>query len=251
MINKADKTRTLLAKELVKSYKRKRVVDRVTLELRTGEIVGLLGPNGAGKTTTFNMVMGLIRPDSGEIFLNDEPIGQWPMSKRAQAGIGYLSQEPSIFRNLSVEDNVLLILEQMPYSRDKRIRRCHELLESADIVRLARQKAGSLSGGEKRRLEICRSLASNPDFILLDEPFSGVDPIAVADLQTIIQGLRAQQLGILITDHSVRETLEVTDRSYIVHDGKILTVGTPAELVNNPIVKQAYLGDKFYFQETS
>ncbi len=238
----------LYAVNLVKSYKRRCVVNRVTVELETGEIVGLLGPNGAGKTTTFNMVMGLVRPDGGEIFLDDEPITTWPMSRRARAGIGYLSQEPSIFRNLTVEDNLLLILEQMGYDRPTRISRCHELLESADIIHLVRQKAQSLSGGEKRRLEICRALASNPDFLLLDEPFSGVDPIAVADLQAIIQGLRQQDLGILITDHSVRETLEVTDRSYIVHEGKILTVGTPAELVNDPIVKKIYLGENFYFR---
>lgn len=239
---------TLKCVNLVKSYKRRCVVDHVTIALQTGEIVGLLGPNGAGKTTTFNMVMGLVRPDEGEIYLDDEPITHWPMSRRARAGIGYLSQEPSIFRNLTVEENLLLILEQMGYDFTRRLTRCHELLESADIIHLAHQLAYSLSGGEKRRLEICRALASNPDFMLLDEPFSGVDPIAVSELQTIIQGLREQELGILITDHSVRETLEVTNRSYIVHEGKILTVGTPAELVNDPIVKQIYLGENFYFR---
>lgn len=238
----------LQAIKLVKSYRRRCVVDHITVGVETGEVVGLLGPNGAGKTTTFSMIMGLIRPDRGEIYLDDEPITRWPMSRRARAGIGYLSQEPSIFRNLTVEENLLLILEQMSYSRIRRLSRAHELLESADIVHLARQKAASLSGGEKRRLEICRALASNPHFMLLDEPFSGVDPIAVTDLQSIVKTLRDQGLGILITDHSVRETLEVTDRSYIVHEGKILTVGTPSELVNDPIVKRIYLGDRFYFR---
>lgn len=234
--------------DLVKAYRGRVVVNRVSLEMAEGEIVGLLGPNGAGKTTTFNMIMGLVRPDSGQIFLNDKVITSWPMSRRALEGIGYLSQEPSIFRNLTVQENLLLILENMGYERERRTARCQRLLESAGIERLARQKAHSLSGGEKRRLEICRALATNPHFILLDEPFSGVDPIAVADIQNIIVGLRNQGIGILITDHSVRETLEVTDRSYILHQGNILTQGRPAELVNDPIVKQTYLGERFYFR---
>ncbi len=233
---------------LVKAYRGRVVVNRVSVEIAEGEIIGLLGPNGAGKTTTFGMVMGLVRPDSGQISLDDKVITTWPMSRRALAGIGYLSQEPSIFRNLTVEENLLLILENMGYERDRRMARCRELLESAGIDRLARQKAHLLSGGEKRRLEICRALATNPHFILLDEPFSGVDPIAVDDIQSIIRGLRNQGIGILITDHSVRETLEVTDRSYILHQGDILTQGKPADLVSDPIVKQIYLGEGFYFQ---
>ena len=224
------------------------VVNRVSVEITEGEIVGLLGPNGAGKTTTFGMIMGLVRPDSGQISLDDKVITTWPMSRRALSGIGYLSQEPSIFRNLTVEENLLLILENMGYERGRRMARCQRLLESAGIDRLAQQKAHQLSGGEKRRLEICRALATNPHFILLDEPFSGVDPIAVDDIQGIIRGLRDQGIGILITDHSVRETLEVTDRSYILHEGDILTQGRPADLVNDPIVKQIYLGEGFYFQ---
>ena len=223
-------------------------MNRVSLEITEGEIVGLLGPNGAGKTTTFNMIMGLVRPESGQISLDGKLITSWPMSRRALTGIGYLSQEPSIFRNLTVEENLLLILENMGYEPQKRIERCRALLESAGIDRLSRQKARSLSGGEKRRLEICRALATNPHFILLDEPFSGVDPIAVADIQNIIMGLRNQGIGILITDHSVRETLEVTDRSYILHEGDVLVQGRPAELVNDPVVRQTYLGERFYFR---
>ena len=231
-----------------KSYRGRTVVNRVSLEITEGEIVGLLGPNGAGKTTTFNMIMGLVRPESGQISLDGKLITSWPMSRRALAGIGYLSQEPSIFRNLTVEENLLLILENMGYERQRRIERCRQLLESAGIDRLAHQKARLLSGGEKRRLEICRSLATNPHFILLDEPFSGVDPIAVNDIQNIIIGLRDQGIGILITDHSVRETLEVTNRSYILHEGDVLVQGRPTELVNDPIVRQTYLGDRFYFR---
>jgi lipopolysaccharide export system ATP-binding protein len=234
---------------LIKAYRSRVVVNRVSLEMAEGEIVGLLGPNGAGKTTTFNMIMGLIRPDNGQISLDGKLITSWPMSRRAlEGGIGYLSQEPSIFRNLTVEENLMLILENMKYDRDRRMGRCQQLLQSAGILHLAHQKAHSLSGGEKRRLEICRALATNPHFILLDEPFSGVDPIAVADIQGIIVGLRKQGIGILITDHSVRETLEVTDRSYILHQGNILTQGRPEDLVNDPVVKETYLGERFYFR---
>ncbi len=233
---------------LCKAYRGRVVVNRVSLEIMEGEIVGLLGPNGAGKTTTFHMIMGLVRPESGQISLDDQVITNWPMSKRALSGIGYLSQEPSIFRNLTVEENLMLILENMGYEIDRRITRCRQLLESAGIDRLSRQKARSLSGGEKRRLEICRALATNPHFILLDEPFSGVDPIAVADIQGIIRGLRDQGIGILITDHSVRETLEVTNRSYILHEGDVLVQGPPSELVNDPVVRRTYLGDRFYFR---
>ena len=238
----------LKVQNLVKRYNGRAVVDHVSFHVRQGEIVGLLGRNGAGKTTSFRMAMGMITPEGGQVVFEGHDVSRMPMYKRSRLGMGYLSQEPSIFRNLTVEENLLLILENMGYERQRRIERCRQLLESAGIDRLAHQKARLLSGGEKRRLEICRSLATNPHFILLDEPFSGVDPIAVNDIQNIIIGLRDQGIGILITDHSVRETLEVTNRSYILHEGDVLVQGRPTELVNDPIVRQTYLGDRFYFR---
>jgi len=239
----------LEAKRLNKTYGAKTVVNQVSLEISQKEIVGLLGPNGAGKTTTFRMMMGIIKPDSGGIFLDGHDITRLPLSQRARRGIGYLSQEPSIFRRLTVEQNIMVVLENMPFTKTERRKGCRQLLEEADLAHLAQRCAETLSGGEKRRLEICRALAARPRIILLDEPFSGVDPIAVAELQEIILQMKQRHIGVLITDHSVRETLEVTDRAYIMHEGVILTQGTAKELINDPIVRETYLGEKFYFRE--
>lgn len=239
----------LQALNLMKTFGNKTVVNRVSLSVVQGEIVGLLGPNGAGKSTTFGMMMGIIKADEGEILLDGNPITKLPLSKRARLGIGYLAQEPSLFRQLTVEQNIHVVLENMPYTRTQRLRGCERLLEEAGLSHLANQNAASLSGGEKRRLEICRALAAKPRIILLDEPFSGVDPKSVAELQEVILQLKQRHLGVLITDHSVRETLEVTDRAYIMHDGVILTQGNARELVNDPVVREAYLGEKFYMRD--
>ncbi len=237
---------TLLRTEnLVKAYRRRRVVDRVSLTVNPGEIVGLLGPNGAGKTTTFYMVVGLISPTEGRVLFDREDITRLPMSRRARLGISYLSQEPSVFRNLTVEENILAILETVDSDRRRRRARMRDLLQELGIAHLAGNKAYTLSGGERRRLEIARALVISPRFILLDEPFSGVDPIAVADVQNIIQDLRNRGMGILLTDHNVRETLSITDRSYIMFEGKILFSGTSTDLVNNPQAREVYLGEKF------
>lgn len=237
------------ASNLVKSYGSKTVVNQVSLQVEQGEIVGLLGPNGAGKSTTFSMMMGIVKPDVGTITLNGKEITKLPLSKRARLGIGYLAQEPSLFRQLSVEQNIQVVLENMPLTKIQRQRNCERLLDEAGLSHLAKQNAASLSGGEKRRMEICRALAAKPRIILLDEPFSGVDPKSVAELQEVILQLKQRHLGVLITDHSVRETLEVTDRAYIMHNGVILTQGNARELVNDPVVREAYLGDKFYMRE--
>ena len=239
----------LKADHLVKKYGPKTVVNGVSIDVAQHEIVGLLGPNGAGKTTTFNMIMGIIKPDEGQIFVDGQEITKYPLSVRARNGLGYLSQEPSVFRRLTVEQNIYVVLENMPLSPVQRKERCEFLLEEADLTYLVGRYADNLSGGEKRRLEICRALAAEPKILLLDEPFSGVDPKAVDELQTIIRNLREQNIGVLITDHSVRETLEVTDRAYIVHQGVILTQGNAQELTNDPIVRETYLGDNFYFRE--
>ena len=238
--------RTLRADRLVKIYHHRRVVDEVSLEIHGGEIVGLLGSNGAGKTTTFRMVVGLSRPNSGRVLLGETDITRWQMPRRTRAGVGYLSQEPSIFRGLSVEKNILAVLETLPLPAKERRQRLQALLDRFEIAHLAQQSAASLSGGEKRRLEISRCLAIEPRYLLLDEPFSGVDPIAVSDIQELVMGLRRDGIGILITDHSVRETLEVTDRSYIMHNGQILTHGHSSELVKDPRVIASYLGENFY-----
>jgi len=230
---------------LVKTYRRRRVVDNVSLLVNPGEIVGLLGPNGAGKTTTFYMVVGLIRPTAGLVIFNRQDITSLPMSARARLGISYLSQEPSVFRDLTVEENILAILETLGLDRRRRLGRMRFLLEELGISHLGRNKAYTLSGGERRRLEIARALVISPKFILLDEPFSGVDPIAVADVQEIIRGLRKKGLGILLTDHNVRETLSITDRSYIMYEGRILISGTSEDLVNDPQAREIYLGDRF------
>jgi len=230
---------------LIKAYHGRRVVNKVSIHVNAGEVVGILGPNGAGKTTSFYMIMGLIRPDSGQIHFRGYDISQVPMYKRARMGMGYLSQEPSIFRKLTVEENIMAILETLDISRTERKKRLGELLDELELTRLAKQKAMTLSGGERRRLEITRAMVTNPSFILLDEPFSGVDPLAVYDVQQIIYRLKEKKLGILITDHNVRETLSVVDRAYIMTQGQILLEGPGEFLANDEKAKEVYLGPQF------
>ena len=230
---------------LVKEYRRRRVVNGVAMNVREGEIVGLLGPNGAGKTTSFFMITGLIRPTSGHVYFRGRDVTKLPMYRRARMGLGYLAQEPSIFRNLTVEENVMAILETLPIGVRERRRRLEYLLEELKIGYLAKQKAYTLSGGERRRLEITRALVTDPALILLDEPFSGVDPLAVYDVQQIIRDLKQRGLGILITDHNVRETLSVVDRAYVIYSGEVLTEGTRDFLVNDPQAREKYLGKAF------
>ena len=232
-------------KELCKSYDGRQVVNGVDMLVKRGEIVGLLGPNGAGKTTTFYMIVGVIPPKRGRIIFDNYDITNLPIHARARFGIGYLSQEPSIFRKLTVEENILAILETLPISKTERKRRLQQLLEELNIAYLAKNRAYTLSGGERRRLEITRALVTNPSFILLDEPFSGIDPIVVNEAQEIIKELKNKGLGILLTDHNVRETLSITDRAYLIAEGKILISGTASELINNPQARQIYLGEKF------
>ncbi len=240
-----DGPRRLSATGLVKQYGRRRVVNEVNLELNRGEVVGLLGPNGAGKTTTFHMIVGLLAPDAGSVHLDDEDITRLPMFRRATKGVGYLAQESSIFRGLSVRNNVLAILETLKLNRREREERLQELLRELGIEELSSQSAATLSGGERRRVEITRALVTNPAFLLLDEPFVGIDPIVVQDIQAIIRSLRDRGIGILITDHSVRETLSVTDRAYIMYEGQILLAGGAEELATNEEAKKLYLGDRF------
>ena len=235
----------LETKTLVKSYAGREVVKGVDITVKRGEIVGLLGPNGAGKTTTFYMIVGVIAPDRGSIIFDNHDITNLPIHARAHFGIGYLSQEASIFRKLSVEDNILAILETLPISARERKRRLASLLEELNIAHLAKHMAYTLSGGERRRLEITRALVTNPSFILLDEPFSGIDPIVVNEAQEIIMELKAKGLGILLTDHNVRETLSITDRAYLIAEGNILISGSAHELINHPQARQVYLGEKF------
>ena len=237
--------KTLKIQGLVKSYKRRRVVNDVNLEVREGEIVGLLGPNGAGKTTTFYMIVGLVKPDRGQILIDDFDLSRLPMYKRARKGIGYLAQEPSIFRKLTVEENILAILETLNLTEEDKKKRLKELLAELNLSPLAKNRAYTLSGGERRRVEITRALVTTPSFILLDEPFTGIDPIAIADIQEIIFQLKKKGIGILITDHSVRETLAITDHAYIMYEGEILISGTSQELANNPEARAIYLGEKF------
>jgi lipopolysaccharide export system ATP-binding protein len=231
--------------DLVKSYRGRNVVDGVSLNVSQGEIVGLLGRNGAGKTTTFYMVVGLIRPRSGRVLLDDRDITRLPMYQRARAGIGYLAQEASVFRKLTIEANLRLVLEMNGLSRAEQEKRIDQLLDEFSIKHLRKEMGFSLSGGERRRVEIARCLATNPTFILLDEPFTGIDPIVVADIQDIIRHLKERGIGILITDHSVRETLAITDRAYIIVEGKIRTAGPPEQILNDPVAKENYLGDRF------
>ena len=234
----------LETKNLVKVYGERRVVDGVCINVKRGEVVGLLGPNGAGKTTTFYMITGIVPPDNGKIIFDRKDITHISMHRRARYGIGYLSQEPSIFRKLTVEENILAILETLGFSRKERRRRLNELLEELKIAHLRKNKAYTLSGGERRRLEITRALVTNPLFILLDEPFSGIDPIAVYDCQEVIRELKEKGLGVLLTDHNVRETLAITNRSYLMCDGKVLISGTKEDLINNPKAREIYLGEK-------
>jgi len=235
----------LRGRSLAKSFRKKKVVDNVNVEVCEGEVVGLLGPNGAGKTTTFHMVVGLTQPDAGSVFLNEQEITSHPMYLRARSGISYLPQEPSIFRKLTVEENVLAILETLPLKPHEKRRRLNEVLEELGLADKARSRGYTLSGGERRRAEITRALVTSPSFMLLDEPFAGIDPIAIGDIQRIIQHLKSRGIGILITDHSVRETLKITDRAYIMNDGKILCSGTPEELADNDDVRRVYLGENF------
>jgi lipopolysaccharide export system ATP-binding protein len=236
---------TLRSENLVKIYKKRRVVSNVTIQVKQGEIVGLLGPNGAGKTTTFYMIIGFIKPEGGKILLDHEEITHLPMYERARKGIGYLSQDSSIFRKLTVEQNIMAILQMESLTKEERNSRLESLLEELDISRLAKRKAYSLSGGERRRVEITRALTTEPKFMLLDEPFSGIDPIAVEDIQKIVNRLKEKGLGILITDHNVRETLSITDRAYIICDGEILKSGTAEFLASDPEARKIYLGEKF------
>jgi len=237
----------LRAINLVKSYRKRNVVRQVNIEVKRGETVGLLGPNGAGKTTTFYMVVGLTRPDSGSVMLDDEDVTRFPMHLRATRGMSYLPQEPSVFRKLTVEENILAVLETQKLSSFERKKQARSLLRELNILHIKNAKAYTLSGGERRRVEISRALATSPVFILLDEPFAGIDPIAVADIQSIISHLKDKGIGVLITDHNVRETLSITDRAYIINDGEIICSGLPSEVAQDEKVKQIYLGNQFSF----
>ncbi len=230
---------------MVKVYGKRTVVNQVSLKVKQGEIVGLLGPNGAGKTTSFYMITGLIRPNGGRIYLDERDITKLPMYKRARQGIAYLPQEASIFRKLTVEQNLLAIMEALKFPKAERERRCQELMEELRIAHIAKSKGYNLSGGERRRTEIARALVTSPKFILLDEPFAGVDPIAVQDIQSIVKNLKAKNIGILITDHNVHETLSITDHAYLLFEGKVLKQGDSESLANDPEARKLYLGEKF------
>ena len=236
---------SLSARELVKAYRGKRVVDSVTLEVESGQVVGLLGPNGAGKTTTFYMIVGLVKPDTGQVFLGEEEITACPMYVRARKGVGYLPQEASIFRKLTVRDNILAILETLSLSRGEREARLEELLEELGTAHLADRKAYTLSGGERRRVEITRALVTTPSFILLDEPFAGIDPIAVIDIQKVIAHLKERGIGVVLSDHNVRETLEVCDHAYILNEGVLLESGPPEVIASSSVAREVYLGEAF------
>ena len=235
----------LRAEKIEKSYRNKKVVKGISLSVKQGEIVGLLGPNGAGKTTSFYMIVGLVKPNSGSIYLNNEAITQFPMYKRAQNGIGYLAQEASVFRKLSVENNILSVLQMTKLKKSEQIKKTESLLKEFGLTEIRKNRGDLLSGGERRRTEIARALATNPKFLLLDEPFAGVDPIAVEDIQKIIAHLRKKNIGILITDHNVQETLAITDKTYLMFEGNILKEGTPEELAKDEMVRKVYLGKNF------
>jgi lipopolysaccharide export system ATP-binding protein len=242
---RADAPAVLHTDQLVKIYGGRAVVNGIDINVSAGEIVGLLGPNGAGKTTTFYMIVGLVRPNSGRVHFKERDVTGYPMHKRARLGMGYLPQEESIFRKLTVEQNILAILETLPLTRQQRRHRCEELLHQFGIERIAKNQALTLSGGEKRRLTIARSLVTSPTLLMLDEPFSGVDPIAVYDVQQIVVNLRQAGLAILITDHNVRETLSIVDRAYLIYEGRVESEGTKEFLINDPISRQLYLGERF------
>jgi len=241
----SQEVKKLLVQDLVKTYQGRCVVDRVSLEVSEGRIVGLLGPNGAGKSTTFYSVVGIIRPERGAVFLNGENIIHTPMYLRARKGITYLPQEPSIFRKLTVEENIMAILETLDIGKEERQSRLKNLLADLNITHLAKNKADRLSGGERRRVEITRALVTRPSFILLDEPFAGIDPIAVMEIQGLIRSLKAKGIGVLISDHNVRETLKVCDWAYIMHEGKILEAGDPISIAQSDLARRTYLGDQF------
>lgn len=238
-------SRILRSENLVKSYKKRTVVNTVSIDVRQGEVVGLLGPNGAGKTTTFYMVVGMVTPDSGKVFLDDIEITKIAMYKRARMGLGYLPQEASVFRKMTVEENLMAVLQMMDMHHAERKRRCEELMNDFSITHIARSKGYMLSGGERRRTEIARSLATEPKFILLDEPFAGIDPIAVEEIMRIVARLKQRNIGVLVTDHNVHETLSITDRAYLLFEGKILMSGTAETLANDPEARKLYLGEKF------
>ncbi|MFL2631732.1 MAG: LPS export ABC transporter ATP-binding protein [Candidatus Marisimplicoccus sp.] len=238
----------LSARDISKSYRGRKVVNNISIEVNQGEIVGLLGPNGAGKTTSFYMIVGIIKPEQGDIFLDKEVISSYPMYQRAQKGIGYLAQEESVFRKLSVEDNILGVLEFSDLSKNQQKEKAQQLMEEFGLINIRKNRGDLLSGGERRRTEIARALANNPNFLLLDEPFAGVDPIAVEDIQSIISVLKKKNIGILITDHNVQETLAITDRTYLMFEGKILKEGIPEDLAKDEIVRKLYLGKSFEFK---
>mgnify|MGYP000359559455 FL=1 len=238
----------LKAQEISKSYRGRKVVNSISIEVNQGEIVGLLGPNGAGKTTSFYMIVGIIKPEQGNIYLDKEVISDFPMYQRAQKGIGYLAQEESVFRKLSVEDNILGILEFSSLTKNQQKEKAEQLMEEFGLIKIRKNRGDLLSGGERRRTEIARALANDPKFLLLDEPFAGVDPIAVEDIQSIISVLKKKNIGILITDHNVQETLAITDRTYLMFEGKILKEGIPEELARDEMVRKVYLGKNFEFK---
>lgn len=238
-------TRKLAIKDLIKIYGGKKVVDRVSLDMDGGEVVGLLGPNGAGKTTTFYMTVGMIRPQEGSVTLDDEDITCLPMHQRARKGLGYLPQEASVFKKLSVWDNLMVIIEGLPLPKEQQREKARQLMAELGIQKLSEQKAGFLSGGERRRLEISRTLATDPAFILLDEPFAGIDPLAVIDIQNIISHLSGRGIGILISDHNVRETLGACDKAFILNNGQVLESGSPEKIAQSPAAREIYLGEKF------
>ena len=238
----------LSARDISKSYRGRKVVNNISIEVNQGEIVGLLGPNGAGKTTSFYMIVGIIKPEQGDIFLENEVISSYPMYQRAQKGIGYLAQEESVFRKLSVEDNILGVLEFSKLSKNQQKEKAEQLMEEFGLINIRKSRGDLLSGGERRRTEIARALANNPNFLLLDEPFAGVDPIAVEDIQSIISVLKKKNIGILITDHNVQETLAITDRTYLMFEGKILKEGVPEDLAKDEMVRKVYLGKNFEFK---
>jgi len=237
--------RSLRVEDVSKAYRGRRVVQGISMQVSSGEVVGRLGPNGAGKTTTFYMIVGLIKPDGGDVLLDDESIGELPMYRRARMGIGYLPQEPSIFRRLTVLENLLVVMELLGYDRQEGRSRSMALLEEFGLEHLADSRGHHLSGGERRRVEIARALAVNPGFLLLDEPFAGIDPIAISELKKVIRYLTDKNIGVIITDHNVRDTLSITDRAYIVSDGKVLKAGVPSVLVECPTVRETYLGEGF------